>query len=434
VSLLVVMGSGETAPTMVKLHRQIFETTAGDGPAVLLDTPFGFQLNADDLVERTCRYFADSVGATVEAARWRRADLPVAEQERALALLSRASWAFAGPGSPSYALRQWTGTAVPEALVDVVDRGGTLVVGSAAACTIGTHAIPVYEIYKVGEDPRWLPGLDLFGRLTGIRAVLVPHFDNNEGGASHDTRFCYLGEPRLARLEAELPAEIGILGVDEHTALVVDLATRTARIAGNGRVTVRRRGAVQIFPAGSELSLDRLEALLRGTATASGHDAADAGDPATGTALPGAATATTPGDDAAEAAELPSLGTETRAVRERFDAAMAARDVDGCVTAMLDLEAAIVAWSADTDQNDDAERAHRTLRAMIVRLGELAENGARDPRDVIGPYIELALSLRARARAARDFAASDLIRDRLAAAGVEVRDTPDGVDWSLPVT
>ncbi|HEY6794714.1 MAG TPA: hypothetical protein VI248_08530 [Kineosporiaceae bacterium] len=417
-SLLVVMGSGETAPTMVKVHRQIFAATAGDGPAVLLDTPFGFQLNADDLVEKTLGYFAASVGARVEAARWRRADAPVAEAEGTLALLSRASWAFAGPGSPSYALRHWTSTAVPGGLVDVVARGGTLVVGSAAACTIGTHAIPVYEIYKVGEDPRWLPGLDVLGRLTGVRAAVVPHFDNTEGGASHDTRYCYLGEPRLARLEAELPDEIGILGVDEHTALIIDVSARTAQVAGNGRVSIRRRGSLRVvLPAGEELPLATLDALLRGVSAA-----ADVSVTPVEAAVPG-------GEAAGR--ELPSLGLQTRAAHQRFEAALAGRDVSGCVTAILDLETAIVAWSADTDQNDDADRAHRALRTMIVRLGELAEQGARDPRDVVSPYVELALALRGRARAARDYAASDLIRDELATVGVEVRDTPDGVRWEI---
>ena len=32
---------------------------------------------------------------------------------------------------------------------------------------------------------------------TGLPAVVVPHYDNAEGG-HHDTRFCYLGERRLA--------------------------------------------------------------------------------------------------------------------------------------------------------------------------------------------------------------------------------------------
>jgi cysteinyl-tRNA synthetase len=45
--------------------------------------------------------------------------------------------------------------------------------------------------------------------------------------------------------------------------------------------------------------------------------------------------------------------------------------------------------------------------------------------------VEHLLELRGRARAARDWATSDRVRDGLAAAGVEVRDTPDGVHWEL---
>jgi cyanophycinase-like exopeptidase len=426
VSLVVVMGSGETAPTMVKIHRQVFAETAGhrQGPAVMLDTPFGFQMNADDLVARTRQYFAESVGTSVEVARWRRADEPLNDRERSLALLNRASWAFAGPGSPTYALRQWRGTGVPQALLDVAAHGGTLVFGSAAACTLGTHAIPVYEIYKVGEEPRWEPGLDLLGGLTGLHAVVVPHFDNAEGGG-HDTRYCYLGEQRLATLETELPDEIGVIGVDEHTALLIDVEARTARVAGNGVVTVRRHGRSLTFPSGTELTLDRLDALLRGTAgdeplpaTPGSGDATALGAPDRATPEPGPATPD-------------SLGLQARLANERFDAALAARDVDGCVAAVLDLEAAIVAWSTDTLQSADADRARRTLRALVVRLGELARDGARDPAETVAPFVNALLELRGRARAARDYAASDLVRDRLTAAGVDVRDTPDGVQWSL---
>jgi cysteinyl-tRNA synthetase len=43
----------------------------------------------------------------------------------------------------------------------------------------------------------------------------------------------------------------------------------------------------------------------------------------------------------------------------------------------------------------------------------------------------VALDARRRVRAAKDFATSDAIRDGLAAAGIEVRDTPDGAEWSL---
>ena len=415
-TLLVFMGSGETAPAMVKTHREVFELTRGDGPAVMLDTPFGFQANADDLIAKTQLYFSQSVGNPVSVASWRRADAPIADRERALAMLSQASWVFAGPGSPTYALRQWRDTPVPAALLDVANRGGTLVFGSAAAVTAGTHAIPVYEIYKVGAEPSWEAGLDILGALTGVSAVIVPHFDNAEG-RNYDTRFCFLGEGRLATLEAALPDHIGVLGIDEHTAAVIDITARTLTVSGVGTVTVRRRGAQTVFPSGEVVGLDELAALLAGTVagTARAHAHLEVAVETTTVAL-------------ATATSLRAVADEARGA---FDAAMAARDVEGCVTAVLQLETAIQEWSTDTLSSDDGDHARRILRALVVRLGDLAQGGARDPRDLVGPYVELAIELRGRARAAKDFATSDLVRDRLAAAGAQVRDTPDGTTWVL---
>src|SRR5215468_7567551 len=96
--LLVIMGSGETAPTMVKPHRAIFERI-GDAPAVLLDTPYGFQENAEDISTRARQYFAASVGRRVDVVTWRTSPPPTVARERALAALRQAGWVFAGPGS-----------------------------------------------------------------------------------------------------------------------------------------------------------------------------------------------------------------------------------------------------------------------------------------------------------------------------------------------
>ena len=415
-SRIVVMGSGETAPTMVRVHREIF-AACPPGPAVLLDTPFSFQMNRDELVTRTQQYFAQSVGREVQVARWPRRDGDPSEVEKALALLDQAAWAFAGPGSPTYALRQWRGTGVPGALSAVVRRGGTVVMGSAAALTLGSHTVPVYEVYKVGEDPAWVEGLDLLGEITGIRAAVVPHYDNAEGG-THDTRYCYLGEPRLAGLEAELPAEVGVLGVDEHTAAILELGTRTLTVHGNGVVSVRRRGTTTTFAAGESLAFDDLAAMLRGEATA----AAPTRAPARAGEVQG---------DGPEQRPATSLRAEAESCRAAFDKALGDRDVDGCVAAVLSLEQAIADWSADTLQSDDRDEARRVLRALVVRLGDVGGVGAADPRDRIAPYVDLLLQLRSSARDAKDFATSDLVRDRLADAGVEVRDTADGAEWVL---
>lgn len=444
-SRLVVMGSGETAPTMVRTHRAVLADTFADdaaGTALVLDTTFGFQDNADELVAKTVQYFVQSVGHPVDVAPWRRADLPTATAERTLALLSQARWLFAGPGSPTYALRQWRGTGVAAAMTDVTTRGGTLVVGSAAACTIGSHAVPVYEIYKAGADLHWADGLDVLASVAGVRAALVPHFDNAEGG-SYDTRYCYLGAARLAAMEQLLPDDVGVLGVDEHTALLVDTAAGTATVAGNGVVTLRHRDRTVELEGGRTVELAWLADVVsgRGDAEPGAAPPATAGSAATAGPAGGATTGPVDPDgavvdDAADAAPgataaPTSLRHAVEAERERFDTAMKASDVDAAVAATLAAEQALQDWSGDTLQSDDRDHARRVLRAMVVRLGELAVTGAADPREVVGGYVEELLALRAEARAAKDFATSDRVRDALAALGVEVRDAPDGATWVL---
>ena len=101
------------------------------------------------------------------------------------------------------------------------------------------------------------------------------------------------------------------------------------------------------------------------------------------------------------------------------------------MAAILELESAIVEWSRDTLQSDDIDRARAALRSMIVRLGAAATEGVRDVRDVLGPVVEAALAARVVARSEKAFAVSDAIRDELAAAGIEVRDTADGAEWLI---
>ncbi|HEY2671589.1 MAG TPA: hypothetical protein VGJ07_14620 [Rugosimonospora sp.] len=437
------MGSGETAPTMVKPHRAIFERL-GDAPAVLLDTPYGFQENASDISTRAVGYFAASVGRRVDVLSWRTVPPAGLDRERALASLGDAAWIFAGPGSPTYALRQWRDTPIPDLLARRLAGGGVVVFASAAALTLGSHTVPVYEIYKAGEEPSWAPGLDLVREATGLPAVVIPHYDNAEGG-HHDTRFCYLGERRLSVLERSLPEESFILGVDEHTAVLLDLDSRTASVVGNGTMTIRRAGRSVVHPSGSTLGFDDLaavdaDAMPAGTGPAAGRGSAAGTGSASGT---GHATGTGPGavlgvgGTAASGLDLStadssvsstgSLRADVDRLDARFTAAFSVQDVDGCVAVILDVEEVLTAWAADTLTSDEGDHARGVLRRMVVRLGELAATGSRS----LAPMVEALLEVRRRARDGRDFATSDRIRDQLAAAGIEVRDTPDGMDWEL---
>ncbi len=156
---------------------------------------------------------------------------------------------------------------------------------SAAAATAGRFTVPVYEVYKAGGAPRWLAGLDLLGAL-GLNVALIPHYDNAEGGR-YDTRHCYLGERRLAVMERDLPADAAVLGVDEHTAVLVDLRTDGIEIRGRGGVTVRRSGDSVMLPSGTRLSVAELRDLVQGIRTAKAGAGRPDGD-ATGPAGDGA--------------------------------------------------------------------------------------------------------------------------------------------------
>jgi cyanophycinase-like exopeptidase len=267
--LLVLIGSGETAAQMQRGHRMIATRLAAEGGrvddvrAAIIDTPYGFQSNADELTDGLLDFFSRRVGMHTSVAALRRADLDVVKRETAYARVREADFVFAGPGSPSYALRHWRDTEIPTLFAEKLRTGGAVVLASAAALTMGPVSVPVYEIYKAGEDPFWMPGLDVLATI-GINAAVIPHYDNGEGG-DHDTRFCFLGETRLLALESQLPDDTFILGIDEHTALMVDLAAAVCFVHGRGGVTVRRAGDSRFIPSGASLPLADLQARTTGT-------------------------------------------------------------------------------------------------------------------------------------------------------------------------
>ena len=419
--VLAIMGSGETAPTMAKVHRALFDRFEEKGvPAAILDTPYGFQENADELSARTLEFFATNVGNPVEVASFRANDVDAVTESTAVARIRGARYLMAGPGSPSYALRQWAGTSIPDALAEKLSGGGILTMASAAALTLGVVSIPVYEIYKVGDDPHWLEGLDLLGAATGLRAAVVPHYDNAEGG-NHDTRFCYMGEQRLRDLEAMRPEGSFVLGVDSHTALVVDLEAGLVTVAGLGGVTVRVDGRSTRFEPGAELSIESLGEAARGLAAGESAQAV----------LDAALAGTDDGESAGRRTGEVPLRDEMATLEGTFVEALDRGDVRDAVGSLLDLDTAIAARVRAGEDSPDLDNASATFRSLIVRLGERAGTGTGIPRESADELVRALLAVRETARTNRDYPTADLIRDRLTAAGIEVRDGEDGSTWVL---
>ncbi|MEU8697428.1 hypothetical protein AB0C61_07025 [Streptomyces sp. NPDC048680] len=411
------MGSGETSPTMVTLHRELVAHLSADPGAAILETPYGFQVNRDDISSRARDYFRRSVGLTTAVV-----SDAVTETESEEALdgmrdqVRRAAWVFSGPGSPSYALGRWREQGLGQVLADRVRRGhGVTVMASAAACTVGFAALPVYEVYKAGHAPVWLEGLDLLGVLD-LPVVVIPHYDNAEGG-THDTRFCYLGETRLASMEGQLPETAAVLGIDEHTALVIDLDAAVARVWGRGVLTIRRRGVSTLVPSGTTLTLDRLRALAAGTD--------EGGIPAPRQSSAGPDTAARP------TGQPVTLQEAVTTAEARFDAARTARDAGAMVDAVLALETVIAAWATDTEEDLGADWARTVLRGMIRQLAGPAQQGLLEPDLTIGLIAGPLLELRRRLRTQGAYDLADVVRDALAAARVHIRDTPDGSRWQF---
>ncbi len=365
--VLVLLGSGETAPGMTRVHREVLSRIT-DLTAVNLDTPYGFQLNVPQMSQKLEEYFATSLRVeltTLHLASYARAS----QVERALfkERVRQATYVFAGPGSPTWALAQWGPLDLAEDLAAVLDAGGTVCLASAAALTAGALTAPIYEIYKVGvEDPTWVPGLDLLSAC-GLSCVVIPHFDNAEG-QNYDTRFCYLGEPRLALLEGQLPTGVATLGVDEHTAVILDRASDTLSVRGRARAHWRLGGETRSIAAGETVPLDELR--RRG----------------------------------------PDAGTPTRPNGPESPLPMSSRGP----LALAEIAAG------------GGPEATRAL-ARLVQLAEGGGEGTIEPTRLV----EGVLATRRAARAAGQYALADQLRDALVAAGIEVHDGPSGTSWSL---
>lgn len=442
VRVLAIIGSGETGPTMVTAQRELISRLGLTTPqAIVLATPYAFQENAADVSARTQRYFADSVGLQVRVAAGTspNADPAMApplippdeeDEARQAAAIRAADWVFAGPGSPSYALAHWQAGPVAAGLRDRVLAGdGLTVLASAAAATAGRFTLPVYEIYKAGGAPRWLDGLDLLGPF-GLTVALIPHYDNAEGGR-YDTRHCYLGERRLAVMERSLPADAAVLGVDEHTAVLIDLRTGDVEIRGRGGMTVRRSGHSVVLPAGTRLPMTELRELVQGIRRAAGDGDAPEGTDGRGLAGPDGGDGTPAGDGEMLPLPLPEI---MAAAEQRFEAAAGTRDADAMVGVILELETAIGQWEADMDEDQGTEQARALLRRLVGRLGRAAQDGLTDPRERLRPAVEPLLDLRAALRNAGNFAAADAIREALTGAGFDVSDTPEGTRWQPTAT
>ena len=261
--LVILFGSGERSPSARSIWDWLFDQLTPPIQVAILETPAGFEPNSALVAGRMAdfidHHLRNHQPQTIVVPARKRGTPFSPDDPDILKPMLNADVLFIGPGSPTYAVRQLEDSLAWEILAARHQMGTAIVLASAAAIAVGAHALPVYEIYKVGEDLHWHRGLNFFEQY-GLSPVFIPHWNNTEGGADLDTSRCYMGQERFAQLLTLLPSDAMVVGIEEHTALILDVAEKTCHIRGSGGVTLLQRGEARHFGTGRTFALTELGA------------------------------------------------------------------------------------------------------------------------------------------------------------------------------
>src|SRR3989338_2538053 len=237
-NFLALFGSGESSDSGVKIHSYVMDQMGKDEISVaLISTPAGFQPNVEGVYSEIVDFFAQHLvnyHPKIQVI-WAN-NLKDANNPELLKPLESADYIFTGPGSPTYALRHLTGTLLLEKMRERVRNGASLALASAATIAFSRFALPVYEIYKAGSPLYWEHGLNFYKEFAESMTI-IPHWNTREGGKKFDTSRAWMGKQQFEKLMAKLPADEKVFGIDEHTAMIVDLQSKEVTSMGKGKVT-----------------------------------------------------------------------------------------------------------------------------------------------------------------------------------------------------
>ena len=86
---------------------------------------------------------------------------------------------------------------------------------------------------------------------------------------------------------------------------------------------------------------------------------------------------------------------------------------------------------AQTISSDDLRRLREVFRLYVFDILGLRDENAAGADDLVPPLVEMLIAMRAKAKAEKDWVASDNIRDRLAAIGISLKDGKEGTEYSI---
>jgi len=258
---IAFLGSGETSLAGGRIFESLARLIPDPLRVAVMETTAGFELNSFQVAGRVADFLQtrlQNYKPTIDIIPARKQGTAFSpDNPEILKPLLSANIIFMGPGSPSYAVRQLKGTLAWDIIRARHRLGATLIFASAATISVGAWALPVYEVYKVGEDIHTKLGLNLFADY-GMDVSFVPHWNNAEGGIDLDTSRCFFGIERFNQWQKLLPAENILVGLDEHSGIIVDFESATCEVSGVSSVSILKQNSMEIHPAGAKFSLSEL--------------------------------------------------------------------------------------------------------------------------------------------------------------------------------
>ena len=255
---IAFLGSGETSLAGGRIFESLAKNIDEPLRIALLETPAGFELNSTQVVGKVGDFMKtrlQNYKPVVDVVPARKKDSNFSPNDpEIIKPLLYANMIFMGPGSPTYAIRQLKGTLAWDVIRARHRLGATLIFASAATISVGAHALPVYEIYKVGQDVHVVDGLNFFSDF-GLHVSFVPHWNNAEGGVDLDTSRCFMGMDRFNEWCGLVPSENITLGLDEHTGIIMDFTSGNCEVSGVSSVSLVSDCDPVMHPAGSKFPL-----------------------------------------------------------------------------------------------------------------------------------------------------------------------------------
>jgi len=258
---IAFLGSGETSLAGGRIFESLARIISEPVHVAIMETTAGFELNSFQVAGRVGEFLKtrlQNYKPTIDIISARKLGTEFSpDNPEILKPLLQANMIFMGPGSPSYAVRQLQGTLAWDIIRARHRLGATLIFASAATISVGAWVLPVYEIYKVGEDVHTKPGLDLFADY-GMNVSFVPHWNNAEGGIDLDTSRCFVGIERFDQWRKLLPADNILIGLDEHSGIIMDFENASCEMSGVSSVSVLKQKSMEMHPSGAKFSMSEL--------------------------------------------------------------------------------------------------------------------------------------------------------------------------------